>query len=145
RRAAQPGITLRSEGLTDADKRVAARRQPLHRAVAEAARLYQRSLLETAEAADARQYLRGRGITDESIERFQVGFAPGYPDFLLRRMARDFSPELLLETGLASRDEHGGMRDRFRGRVMFPIHDLSGNAVGFGGRLLAGPTTVSNA
>ena len=74
-----------------------------------------------------------------------MGYAPGYPDFLLRRLSRDFSPEILLEAGLVARDDQGATRDRFRGRVLFPIHDLSGNAVGFGGRLLAGPKTPPNA
>jgi DNA primase len=145
RLASQAGVTLRYEGQTDADRRAVGRRHALHRAVTEAAKLYQHALLESREAADARDYLRERGIGQASIERFEIGFAPNYPDYLLRRMARSVSPELLLEAGLVSRDEQGGMRDRFRGRVLFPIHDLSGNAVGFGGRLLAGPKAPANA
>src|SRR5205823_3906294 len=52
--------------------------------------------------------------------------------------AQTDAPELLVEAGLAGKDPSGSLRDQFRGRVMFPIHDLSGNAVGFGGRLLPG-------
>src|SRR6266705_1801992 len=84
----------------------------------------------------AGRYLAERGITAESIERFGIGYAPGYPDFLLKRMTSSYAPELLVEAGLAAPDSSGGLRDRFRGRVMFPIQDLAGNAVGFGGRLL---------
>ena len=69
---------------------------------------------------------------------FGIGYAPGYPDFLLRRLsqARDLSPEILLEAGLATRGDDGTVRDRFRGRLTFPIHDLQGRGIGFGARIL---------
>ena len=103
-----------------------------------AADLYRRMLLEGREAEAARRYLEGRGISRASVEAFGIGFAPGYQDFLLRRMAREFSPEILVEAGLAMKDPRGGVRDRFRSRITFPIHDLTGKAVGFGARLLEG-------
>jgi DNA primase len=145
RLASQAGITLRYEGESKADRRTAGRRQVLHRAIAEAARLYYRMLLDGREGAEARAYLAERGLTKESAERFEIGYAPGYPDFLLKRLTRSYSAEVLVEAGLVSKDAEGNLRDRFRGRVMFPIHDLSGNAVGFGGRLLAGPRAPQNA
>jgi DNA primase len=138
RLASQAGITLRYEGVSPGERRQASRKQALHRATAMAADLYGRMLLEGKEAEGARRYLEGRGITKASVEAFGIGFAPGYPDFLLRRMAREFSPEILVEAGLAMKDPRGGVRDRFRSRITFPIHDLSGNAVGFGARLLEG-------
>jgi DNA primase len=138
RLASQAGVTLRYEGVSPGERRQASRRQALHRATAMAADLYRRMLLEGREAEAARRYIEERGISRESVETFGIGFAPGYPDFLLRRMAREFSPEILVEAGLAAKDNRGGVRDRFRTRIMFPIHDLSGNAVGFGARLLEG-------
>jgi DNA primase len=138
RLAAQAGITLRYEGVSPGERRQASRRQSLHRATAMAADLYGRMLLEGREAEPARRYLEGRGISRASVEAFGIGFAPGYPDFLLRRMAREFSPEILIEAGLAMKDPRGGVRDRFRSRITFPIHDLAGKAVGFGARLLEG-------
>jgi DNA primase len=138
RLAGQAGVTLRYEGVSPGERRQASRRQSLHKATAMAADLYGRMLLEGKEATAARRYLEGRGIGKASVEAFGIGFAPGYPDFLLRRMARDFSPEILVEAGLAMKDPRGGVRDRFRARITFPIHDLSGNAVGFGARLLEG-------
>jgi DNA primase len=134
--AKQGGVTLRYEGVSPGERRAMSRKQILYRANARAAELYQRMLLEGREAEGARRYLNQRGITEESVEAFGIGYAPEYPDFLLRRMSKDVSPELLLEAGLATKDERGSIRDRFRGRVMFPIHDLAGQAVGFGGRLL---------
>jgi DNA primase len=138
RLAGQAGVTLRYEGVSPGERRQASRRQALHRANARAGELYRRMLVDGREAEAARRYLAGRGITQDSVAAFDVGFAPGYPDFLLRRMSRDFSPEILIEAGLAMKDARGGVRDRFRNRITFPIHDLSGNAVGFGARLLEG-------
>ena len=96
-------------------------------------------LLEGKEAADARAYLQRRGISAVSIERFAVGYAPMYADFLLRRLSRSLSPDVLVEAGLVTKDPSGQLRDRFRGRITFPIHDLSSNTVGFGARRLAEP------
>jgi DNA primase len=90
------------------------------------------------EATDARDYLAERGLTADAIETFEIGYAPGYPDFLLRRLsgARDLSPEILLEAGVATRGDDGTVRDRFRGRITFPIQDLQGRHIGFGARVL---------
>jgi DNA primase len=146
RLAQHTGITLRYEGESGtAAKRTAGRRQAMHRAMAEASRLYHRMLLDGREAAEARSYLEKRGLAKESVERFGMGYAPGYSDFILKRMSRTYSPELLSEAGLLLKDDAGSFRDRFRSRLMFPIHDLSGNAVGFGGRLLARPGATTNA
>lgn len=136
RLAQQAGVTLRYEGESPADKRAAGRRAALQKANEEAAGLFQGMLLEGREAADARAYLEERGIDRPLIESFGIGYAPGYPDFLLRRMAKRFSPEVLLEAGLAAKDAEGGVRDRFRGRITFPIQDLTGRHVGFGARIL---------
>jgi DNA primase len=138
RLAKEAGVTLRYEGDSPAARRAASRRQVLHRANEEAALLYHRMLLEGREAAEARAYLEQRGIGREAVDAFQLGYAPGYPDFLLRRLARRFSTEVLLEAGLASKDAGGGVRDRFRARITFPVHDLSGRAAGFGARVLPG-------
>lgn len=138
RLARDAGITIRYEGVSPGERRALSRKQTLYRANARAADLYHRMLLEGREAEQARLYLQRRGVSREAVERFGLGFAPGYPDFLLRRMARDLSPEILVEAGIALKDERGSIRDRFRSRVIFPIHDLSGQAVGFGARLLEG-------
>jgi DNA primase len=145
RLASAAGVTLRYEGETEAGRRTTGRRNVIHKAIAEAAHLYHRMLREGREAAEARVYLESRKITNDSLERFEIGYAPGYPDYLLKRMSKSYSSDLLLEAGLVSKDANGAVRDRFRGRVVFPIHDVSGNAVGFGGRLLEGPGSPPNA
>ena len=138
RLARQAGVTLRYEGLTADDRRAYSRKQGLHKANAEAAELYHRYLMDAPQAAEARKYLLSRGITEETAVLFQIGLSPSTGDFLLRRLTGQgkVSPELLIEAGLASQGSDGRVFDRFRGRVMFPTHDLTGQAVGFGGRIL---------
>ncbi len=138
RLAKEAGVTVRFEGDTPAERRAASRRQALHRANEAAFELYHRMLLEGREGEEARRYLERRGIDRETAIAFRIGYAPGYPDFLLRRLARSVSSEILVESGLAVRDADGDVRDRFRGRITFPVHDLSGRAVGIGARILPG-------
>jgi DNA primase len=138
RLAKEAGVTLRYEGDTPERRRAAGKRQSLHRANEEAAALYHRTLLEGREAEEARAYLAERGIDRDTAAAFGIGYAPGYPDFLLRRLARSLSSEILVEAGLAIRGPGGNVRDRFRGRITFPVHDLSGKAVGIGARILPG-------
>jgi len=130
------GVTLRYEGDSAAERRAAARRNSLFQANEEAAKLYSRMLLDGREAEDARAYVQERGLSAESLEAFGIGYAPGYPDFLLRRLAKDLGPEVLLEAGLATKGEDGVVRDRFRARLTFPIQDLQGRYLGFGARVL---------
>ena len=138
RLAGPAGVTLRYEGGGRDDRRERSRREALFRANDRAADLYHRMLLDGREGEEARRYLRSRGLTKETVERFRIGYAPGYADFLLRRLGRELSPEILTEAGVAMKDQRGGVRDRFRARVTFPIADLSGRGVGFGARLLQG-------
>jgi DNA primase len=138
RLASTAGVTLRYEGDSATERRAAERRKALYRANEQAASLFSTMLTSGKEATDARAYVTERGISAESIQTFEIGYAPGYSDFLLRRLsgARDLSTELLLEAGLASRGEDGTVRDRFRGRLTFPIQDLQGRHIGFGARVL---------
>ena len=138
RLASAAGVSLRYEGDSAAERRASERRKSLYRANEQAAQLFASMLRDGREANDARAYVTERGITPETVERFQIGYAPGYSDFLLRRLsgARDLSTEVLLEAGLATRGEDGAVRDRFRGRLTFPIQDLQGRYIGFGARVL---------
>jgi DNA primase len=136
RLAKDTGVTLRYEGDTPAERRAASKRQSLNRANEEAFELYHRMLVDGREGEDARRYLAERGIDAPTAETFGLGYAPGYSDFLLRRLAKTLSTEVLVESGLAIRDDQGNVRDRFRGRITFPVRDLSGRAVGIGARIL---------
>lgn len=85
----------------------------------------------------ALDYLHARGISEDIIKAFRLGYAPETWDFLVSRLSGSFPGELIFKSGLAVRSEKD-MRlfDRFRERVMFPVFDERGNPVGFGGRLM---------
>lgn len=95
-------------------------------------------LLETDDGrAIGLSYFRERGITDESIDKFGLGYSPDSFD-ALSRMARtsDYSQEELEASGLSIHTQSDKLMDRFRGRVIFPFYNLSGKVIGFGGRIL---------
>jgi DNA primase len=103
-----------------------------------AAERYHRCLLESPLAETARKYVGERGITGETVRRFGLGFAPPSGDWLIREATQakiDF--DLLEKVGLIAKSQEGnGYYSRFRDRVMFPIRERRGQAVGFGGRIL---------
>jgi DNA primase len=101
------------------------------------AAFYAHFLWEAPEAAKAREYLSGRGLGEETLRAFGVGYAPSAWDTVLVRGQRaDFSVEELRAVGLAQRGRGGGEYDRFRERIMFPIRDRRGRTLGFGGRAM---------
>ena len=100
-----------------------------------AARYFHECLMGV-EGQAAREYLRKRGITDKTIRRFGIGYAPDLWDGLIRA-AKDFEKSELLEAKLvAKNNKTGGVYDMFRGRVIFPIIDVRGNIIAFGGRII---------
>jgi DNA primase len=112
------------------------RLQRLRAATEAAAQFYHRRLMEGPEGAAARRYLEGRGVDAEACRRFLLGYSPPSRDALRRHLsALGFREGELLEAGLLLEGE-GGLRDRFHGRLMFPIWDERGRAVGFGARAL---------
>ena len=114
-------------------------RKRMREALDWACRLYHHILLNTDQGRDAFRYLQDRGVSMETIKEFRLGFAPSSGNVLLRFLRRKgFSEKLLEEAGLVSSSESDPPRffDRFRGRVMFPIHDFQGRVIAFGGRVL---------
>ncbi len=111
-------------------------REPLFQAVAVAHDWFARQLRESPDAEAARRYLVSRGYELEVVEPFELGFAPRTPGFVQAMIALGLEEAVMLEAGLLARREDGTVIPRFRGRLLFPIHDLRGRVVGFGGRLL---------
>ncbi len=101
-----------------------------------AAAFFARHLMTTAEGKAARAYLLDRGLNDEAITRFGLGFSPSGGDALLRGLKSKYPEKLIEVSGLISRDANGRFYDRFRRRIMFPIANESGKIVAFGGRSL---------
>jgi len=113
-------------------------RSRLLRAMKWAEEKYRSCLVDEAEASNARVYLGERKLAGPSVRQFGLGFAPVNGDWLVQWALREGLPtDVLVEIGLiAARDENRGHYDRFRDRVMFPIRDVRGQTVGFGGRIL---------
>ncbi|MCC3372812.1 DNA primase [Cohnella sp. REN36] len=104
-----------------------------------AARVYHYVLRNTEAGAPAMAYLRSRGLGDKLIEEFGLGYAPSRWDMLVKQLSKNgYEAEEMERGGLLSRRQEGeGYVDRFRDRVMFPIHDGDGKLIAFAGRLMS--------
>lgn len=130
-------IELPESGYHVRDQALAEKRQTLFSINRQAAESYHEYLLQDPAAARARAYLQQRGVPQQAIEKYQLGYAPDSWDFLIKRFARaDIALEDVVEAGLVVKRDRGGHYDRFRNRVLFPIYELTGRVVGFGGRIL---------
>jgi DNA primase len=113
------------------------RRRRLEQLLDRSAAFYGNYLWESSEAEKAREYLAGRGLGEEVLRAFGVGYAPSAWDtILVRGQQAGFSVEEMRSVGLAQRGRSGGEYDRFRERIMFPICDRRGRVLGFGGRAM---------
>ena len=122
------------------DPRAEARRQQrrrLEQLLERVAAYYASYLWEAPEAAKAREYLAERGLSEQALREFGVGFAPSAWDkILVRGQQAGFSASELHGVGLVQRNRDGREYDRFRARIMFPIRDRRGRVLGFGGRAM---------
>jgi DNA primase len=133
--AGEAGIEV--PAATPEERAKAAREASLHE-VMEAASGFFEAQLRGPRGREALGYLTGRGLDDEAIARFRLGFSPDSREALKSALMSEAMPEsLLIEAGLLIRPEGGGPSyDRFRGRVMFPITDRKGRVIAFGGRIM---------
>lgn len=133
--ARRAGVSLRPR--TPEEARQEEERARLEAAVAEAVRYYHHLLLHAPEAAPAREYIARRGLSAETVERFQLGYSlPAWEALRGYLTARGFTVEELVRAGLLVEREDGTAYDRFRDRLMIPIRDPQGRPVGFGARTL---------
>jgi DNA primase len=128
--------------IDERTKREDAHKARLRQVLDSAIAFYHAVLTSSTAGKTALEYLHGRGFTDETITAHQLGWAPSGWDQMTRTLGakRDIRPDELVEVGLASprQSGRGGVYDKFRARVLFPIRDQNGHAVGLGGRLLEG-------
>ncbi|MDQ3719487.1 MAG: DNA primase [Actinomycetota bacterium] len=130
------GVELQRESEDPEAERRRRRRERLLALLERAARFYASYLWQAEEAQASREYLLGRGLREETLREFGVGYAPGTWDRLTSAAVRDgFTADELLATGLSQRRREGsGLIDRFRGRITFPLNDRRGRPRGFGAR-----------
>ncbi len=110
--------------------------EPLFGAAAVAQDWFTRQLLESPEAKGARDYLEGREVPLDTAAVHGLGYAPPGKGFLAAMKQLGLEEKVLIEAGLAAVRDDASVGPRFRGRLLFPIHDLRGRVAGFGGRLL---------
>ena len=109
---------------------------PLLEILGEASRYYKDQLRSHRDASTTIAYLKQRGLTGEIAAQFDLGYAPTGWDNLSSTADNEEKLDLMVKAGLISKRESGGHYDRFRARVIFPIHDSKGRVIAFGGRLL---------
>ena len=109
---------------------------PLLEILGEASRYYKDQLRSHTDASTTIAYLKQRGLTGEIAAQFDLGYAPTGWDNLSSTADNEEKLDLMVKAGLISKRESGGHYDRFRARVIFPIHDSKGRVIAFGGRLL---------
>jgi DNA primase len=132
------GIELEVEREDPGEAERRRRRERMLELLTRTSSYYERCLWESKEAAGAREYLLGRGLLEDALREFRVGYAPSAWDrVLLASLRNGFSESELYAAGLAQRSQQSGqLYDRFRGRIVFPLASLRGRVLGFGARAM---------
>lgn len=130
-------IEIQEKELTDEEKQAQSEREAMLMLNEWACAYFEKQLHETQAGQEiGLAYFKERGFNDATIKEFRLGYSSeGYDDLYKAAIAQGFNPKLLFDVGLCLPDDHGG-HDRFRGRVMFPIMNIAGKVIAFGGRTL---------
>ena len=131
-------IEIQEKELTDEEKQAQTEREAMLMLNEWACSYFEKQLHETQTGQDiGLSYFKERGFNDATIKEFRLGYSSeGYDDFYKAAVAQGFNPKLLFDVGLCIPDDRSGGHDRFRGRVMFPIMNIAGKVIAFGGRTL---------
>ena len=134
--AGRAGITLPVQELSEKEKRESDYRAMLLEVNREAGKYYY-MLLRSERGAHALEYFRGRQLSDETMQKFGLGYSDKYRDDLYRYLkAKGYGDQLLKDAGLIAMDEKRGVHDKFWNRAMFPIMNVHNKIIGFGGRVM---------
>jgi len=133
------GVELQREQEDPREEERRRRRERLLELLKRTAAYYERYLWESSEARRAREYLESRGLEEQTLREFRVGYAPSAWDRMLRASRQGgFTNREIYDAGLAQRSKQSGqLYDRFRARIMFPLSDMRGRALGFGARAMS--------
>ena len=140
------GIPFKKRELTDSEKALQNERESMFITNQFALDFFKDTLLNTDKGrAIGLAYFRKRGFRDDILDKFFLGYCPDEPDALARAaLAKGYTKENLVKTGLCyERENDGQLRDRFHGRVIFPVHSLAGKVVAFGGRIMNADAKVA--
>jgi len=132
------GIDIEETELSAEDKAEDNRRESLMIVSGYAAKFFHESLLDTDEGQNiGLSYFKERGFSSETIKKFELGYSPDqWEAFTDSAIRAGYQEEFLVESGLSVKRDNGKLYDRYRGRVMFPIHSFTGRVIAFGGRTL---------
>jgi DNA primase len=135
--AQKSGIQIPVVEETEDHKKIARERESILRLNEWAAEFFEAQLNGSEEGASAREYVRARGISEETAKLFRLGYAPDSWDALTNHLReRGATIDEIHDSGLAVLKDTGGFYDRFRARVIFPIADAQGRVIAFGGRVM---------
>ena len=131
-------IEIREREMSDDEKREQSERESLFILNEWALRYFQDNLWHSEKGkAIGMEYFRSRGFRDDTMNKFQLGYAlPEWDALAKTALAKGFKEKYLIDTGLCYRKEDGTLQDRYHGRVIFPVHTVTGRVVAFGGRIL---------
>lgn len=133
--AQRAGLAMPEDGYDDSYAKLKTRVLEINR---ETARFYHQCLISPV-GKKALEYLRGRGLSDNTIRRFGLGFAPESWDAVIKHLrGKGYTLDEMAAAAVAVKSARGSYYDQFRGRVIFPIIDIRGNVIAFGGRLMDG-------
>lgn len=138
------GIEVEEINDKPEDKEADNHRESLLIVTGYAAKFFHESLLQTDEGKNiGLSYFRERGFRDDTIKKFELGYSPDqWEAFTAKAIKEGYQAQFLEETGLSVKRDNGTMYDRYRGRVMFPIHNFTGRVIAFGGRTLKSDKSV---
>jgi DNA primase len=132
------GVEIKEDKLSDENRAEQSEREGLYILMNFAKDFYKNILLTHEEGRSiGLSYFRERGFNDRTIEKFELGYAlEGWENFSKEAVSKGYNKELLEKTGLVVKKEDGSSYDRFRGRVIFPVHNISGKVLAFGARMM---------
>jgi DNA primase len=132
------GIEVEETQESPENKEAENHRESLMIVTAYAAKYFHDTLLETEEGQNiGLSYFKERGFSNDTIKKFELGYSPDQWEAFTGQAVKDgYTEQFLVETGLSIKRDNGSMYDRWRGRVMFPIHSFTGRVIAFGGRTL---------
>ncbi|MEJ2043580.1 MAG: DNA primase [Reinekea sp.] len=130
------GVDVPREEVSEKAKHRQQQRKSHYDLMDSCADYYEHQLYQHPTANEVQQYVIGRGLSEEIVRTYQIGFAPAGWDNLIQHFRNDTTNKALLATGMLTQNDQGRVYDRFRHRLMFPIRDIKGRVIAFGGRVM---------